>query len=249
MRDTVTPHRFRRSAFSAKRRLSCISFAAAAILLFAALAPLCGASEAQTTIVTGQGQVIGNGREASEKRPVTAVTTINLDGAFELALVIGRPPGLTLAGDENILPVIKTSVSDGRLDISSDRSYTTSRAVRVAVSMPRLENLSASGSNQIEASDFDSGQVKVALSGSNNAVLAGKIAALTVRLDGSNRFSAAQLVADIVEIRIGGSGEASVNARQRVVAEIFGSGSIAVHGNPKEQSTRVNGSGKITFLP
>jgi hypothetical protein len=122
------------------------------------------------------------------------------------------------------LPVIKTSVSDGRLDISSDRSYATSRAVRVAVSMPRLENLSASESNRIEASDFDGGQVKVSLSGSNSAVLAGKIAALMVRLDGSNRFSAAQLVADIVEIRVGGSGEASVNARQRVVAEIFGSG-------------------------
>jgi len=55
LRDTVTPHRFRRSAFSAKRPAIMYQLAPAAILLFAALAPLCGAAEAQTTIVTGQG--------------------------------------------------------------------------------------------------------------------------------------------------------------------------------------------------
>ena len=222
-------------------------------LIATALVGLCwlfpSQAGAQTVIVTGQGPVIGNGRLVSRERPITAVTVLDLNGAFELTIVVGQPPHLTLTGEENILPTIKTSISDDRLSVFSDRSYTASRAIRVTVAVPHLTSLETSGSNRIEGRNIDGDELSVSLSGSNSAALVGKVAALIARLDGSNRLSAAQLIADSVNIRVAGSGDASLDAQEHIAAEIFGSGSITVHGNPKDRRTQVNGSGKITFPP
>ena len=92
------------------------------------------------------------------------------------------------------------------------------------------------------------GLLSISLNGSNNAVLSGKISALTARMSGSNNLTAQQLTADSARVTVSGSGAASVDARQRIVAEISGAGSIAVYGNPQARSTQVNGSGKIAFV-
>jgi hypothetical protein len=63
-------------------------------------------------------------------------------------------------GDKNILPIIKTSVSDGQLDIFSDKSYSANRSVRVAVSTSHIASLSASGSNRIKGKNFDGGSFR-----------------------------------------------------------------------------------------
>jgi len=67
-------------------------------------------------------------------------------------------------------------------------------------------------------------------------------------MSGSNNLTAQQLTADLAKVTASGSGAASVYARQRLVAEIFGAGTIAVYGNPPARSTQVNGSGKIAFV-
>jgi Putative auto-transporter adhesin, head GIN domain len=226
-------------------QLSHIGFA-----LFAAGLAWLTAAEAgsQTAEIAGQGQIVGNGRMASEERPITAAAVINIDGAFEVAISVGQAPKLTLSGDANILPIIRTATADGRLDIYPERSYSANRAISIRISTPHLTSLAASGSNHIEAKDIDGGELSVTLNGSNNAALAGKVAALTARLNGSNKLSAAALAADAASVRLAGSGDASVDARQKIAAEIFGSGSITVTGNPSDRHSRVNGSGSVTFV-
>src|SRR5262249_15183281 len=103
-----------------------------------------GEAGSQTVIITGQGQVIGNGRLTSEERLIPTVDEIILNGAFELTILVGRPPQLSLTGEENILPIIKTAVSGSRLNISSDQSFTSNRAIRITVGAPHLARLRAS---------------------------------------------------------------------------------------------------------
>jgi hypothetical protein len=205
-------------------------------------------SRYRTAVAAGQEQIIGNGRLQSEERPITAVTVIDVNGAFELRILVGQAPKLTLTCDANILPIIRTSVSDGRLAIFSDRSYSLNRAIKITVSTPHLTGLSASGSNRVEAQAIDGSEFSISLDGSNDAVLTGNVSALVAQLGGSSRLAATGLTAGAVKIRVAGSGEASVAAREQVVAEVSGSGSIAVHGNPRDRQTQVNGSGKIAFI-
>jgi hypothetical protein len=194
------------------------------------------------------GRIVGDGQPASETRSIGPVTAIDADGAFTLTVRAGPTPALTIETDKNILAIVKTDVTNSRLKLYTDRSYSIDGRIKITVISPNIADISASGSNQITAEGLSSGPLSISLNGSNNAVLSGKISTLTARLSGSNNLTAQQLAADAANVMISGSGAASVDARQRIVAEISGAGSIEVYGNPPTRSTEVNGSGKITFV-
>ncbi|HUC69709.1 MAG TPA: DUF2807 domain-containing protein [Stellaceae bacterium] len=198
------------------------------------------------TSTTGR-RVIGDGQPASETRPIGPVAAIAADGAFAVTVKVGPSAGLTIETDKNLLPIVKTDVANGRLDIYTDKSYSVDVRIKVTVTSPDVSDISASGSNQINGEGLAGGPLTVSLNGSNTAVLTGNVSALTAHMSGSNRLSAQQLTADSANITISGSGHAVVDARRQIVAQVSGAGSIAVYGNPQARSTEVNGAGKITF--
>ena len=208
-----------------------------------------GRSISVETTASGRGRVIGDGEPASEDRPIGPVTAIHSDGAFALTVNVGPAPKLTIETDKNILPIIKTTVSNGRLDIYSDRSYSLDGRIKITVLSPNLTEISASGSNRIEGEGLAGGPLTISLNGSNRAAFAGKVETLICVISGANHLAAQQLTAASANVTLNGSGDAAVHASQRIVAEISGAGSISVYGDPKERSTQVNGAGKITFVP
>jgi len=207
-----------------------------------------GRSVSVETTAAGGRRVVGNGEPASEDRPIGPITAVHSDGAFALSVKDGSTPKLTIETDKNILPIIKTTVSNGRLDIYSDRSYSVDGRIKVTVSSPNLTDISASGSNHIEGEGFTGGPLTISLNGSSTAVLAGRVASLTCVMGGANHLSARRLAADSADVTLNGSGDAAVNASQRIVAVISGAGSVTVYGNPRSRETQVNGAGRITFV-
>ena len=206
-----------------------------------------GRSISVDTAATG-GRVVGDGQPASEERPIGPVTEIRSDGAFALTIKNGPAPQLDIEADKNILPIIKTTVSNGRLEIYSEQSYSVDGRIKITVSSPNITEIAASGSNRIDGTGFDAGPLSISLNGSNNAALSGKTAALTCVMSGANHLAAQGLAADSANVTLNGSGDATVDARQGIVAQISGAGSITVYGNPKQRNTQVNGAGKITFV-
>ncbi|HEY3908726.1 MAG TPA: head GIN domain-containing protein [Stellaceae bacterium] len=206
-----------------------------------------GRSISVDTSTTG-GRVIGDGQPASENRPIGPVAAIHSDGAFALTVMSGPAPKLIIEADKNLLPIIKTTVSNGRLDIYADRSYSVDGRIKITVASPSISEISASGSNHIEAAGFAGGPLSVALNGSNTAIVAGRAATLTIVLSGANHLSAQGLAASSARATLNGSGDATVDARDAIVAQINGAGAITVYGNPKARSTQVNGAGKISFV-
>jgi Putative auto-transporter adhesin, head GIN domain len=193
------------------------------------------------------GRVVGDGQPASETRSIGPVAAIAADGAFALTIKPG-PPGLTIETDKNLMAIVKTDVSNGKLDIYTDRSYSVDGRIKVTVTSPNVTELSASGSNRINSKGLTGGPLSVSLNGSNNAVLSGSVSTLIARMSGANQLSAQQLIAGSATVTLNGSGNAAVDARQQIVAEISGAGSITIYGNPKARRTQVNGAGKISFV-
>jgi hypothetical protein len=198
---------------------------------------------------TDSGRVVGDGQRASEARSIGAVSAINADGAFMVTVKVGTPPGLTIETDKNLLPIVKTDVSNGRLDIYADRSYSVDGRINVTVTTPDVAEISASGSNHVNGEGLTGANLSISLNGSNNAVLAGNVSAVMVQMSGANHLSAQRLIADSANVTVSGSGNATVDARQQLVAEISGAGSITIYGNPKQRRTQVNGAGRISFVP
>ncbi|MBV8121481.1 MAG: DUF2807 domain-containing protein [Alphaproteobacteria bacterium] len=196
----------------------------------------------------GFGRIVGNGEPASETRAMGAVSAISADGAFVLTIKIGSAPGLVVETDKNLLPIVKTEVSNGKLEIYTDRSYSVDGRIKVTVTSPQVAEIDASGSNQVNGQALSGQNLSISLNGSNNAVLTGNVSRMSAQLSGSNQLSAQELTTGSVNVAVNGSGAASVDARERIVAEISGAGSISIYGNPKERSTQVNGAGRITFV-
>lgn len=205
-----------------------------------------GRSISVDTAATG-GRVVGDGQPASETRPIGPVAAIDANGAFAVTVKLGPAPGLTIETDKNLLPIVKTDVSNGRLEIYTDQSYSVDGRIKVTVISPNVADISASGSNQISGEGLTGGPLSIELNGSNNALLTGNVSSLTAHLSGANHLSAQQLTARSANVTINGSGNVAVDARDQIVAEISGAGSISVYGNPKARSTQVNGAGKISF--
>jgi Putative auto-transporter adhesin, head GIN domain len=197
---------------------------------------------------TGSGRVVGNGQPGSETRAIGPVSAVNADGAFVVTVKTGAVPGVLVETDKNLLPIVKTDVSNGALDIYTDRSYSVDGRIKVTVTSPNVTQITASGSNEINGEGLSGNTLSITLNGSNHALLTGNVLTMTAQLSGANQLAARGLSAGSAVVRISGSGNAAVDARQRIAAEISGAGAISVYGNPKERSTQVNGAGKINFV-
>ncbi len=139
-------------------------------------------------------------------------------------------------------------MSNGRLEIYTDQSYSSDGRIKVTVTSPEVGDISASGSNDIDADGLTGDKLMISLNGSNHVEMTGNVSTMTVEMSGSNHLSAQRLIADNASVRVSGSGNADVDVRQQIVADISGSGSIAVYGNPKQRNTQVNGAGTINFV-
>lgn len=211
------------------------------------------------------GRVQGNGIRRTEARNVSGFSGIALAVPGELELRLGPSESVTIEADENILPVIETTVSRGTLQIRTRRGQDIDPTVlRIVVQARRIELLSLAGGGSIAADALKAPALKVdvggsgsitlqradiealtvSMAGSGNANLAGRARELQVSVAGSGTVSAGALAADEARVSIAGSGLATVSARSSLKASIAGSGTVRYQGDPRVERS-IAGSGDI----
>jgi len=105
-------------------------------------------------------------------------------------------------------------------------------------------DLTVSGSGDV-VGRLNVKSLEAGISGSGDIKLAGNAERLALRMNGSGDFSGRELVTAITSVSISGSGDATVNASQKLDARVSGSGDIRYVGNPKEVAKSTSGSGDI----
>ena len=91
----------------------------------------------------------------------------------------------------------------------------------------------------------DAKTLESSISGSGDMSLSGRADNSTVSVVGSGDYTARNLTTASTAIRLTGSGDAYVNATERIDAALHGSGDIHCSGNPKNVSKSTSGSGDI----
>lgn len=210
--------------------------------------------------------VKGNGVIRTQARSVSGFTGVALGINARVELRQGDAEGVTVEADENLLPLIETTVKDGTLEIRPARRNLgfQSSAIKLVVQARRIDNLALGGSGSITADPLRSGklsleiggsglidlkhvqaeQVKVEIGGSGNMKLTGSAKRLDVSIGGSGDIAAADFIADKATVAIGGSGDAQVAARTALDVTIAGSGSVSYSGDPQVNQTIV-GVGRV----
>jgi len=186
----------------------------------------------------------GNGNIKTESRSVTAFARVDAGGFYTLEWHPGAP-SFNITTDENLLSHIKTSVEGDLLKIDMQHSVTPTHGINIVITSPSLTGASFSGALNFDATQLSGGTFALETSGAANVTLVGKVNRLLASLTGASKLTAADLLAEDVELSVTGAGKADVTASNLLRASITGAGKVSYGGQPKTVEKRITGAGKI----
>jgi hypothetical protein len=212
-------------------------------------------------------KVKGSGNVVSESRPVAEFDRIHLKGAGKVFLTRGENPSIEIKTDDNILPVIKTEVTDRKLVISHKNYNPRPTTLNYFITVNDLKGIAVSGSADITSDsklvsenfsadisgsgdmrlELEVGNLDSDISGSGTMRFSGKTDSLAASITGAGNIRAFDMQAKNVSLKITGSGDCEVNASETLNVKITGSGDVKYKGSP-QISRKVTGSGKIRSI-
>lgn len=209
-------------------------------------------------------KVKGSGNVITVSRRVADFDRIHLKGAGRVFLTRGEMPSLEIKTDDNIVPIIKTKVSEGKLVISHRNYNPRPTTLQYFITVNNLKGIAVSGSADITGDsrlvsdsfsvdingsgdvrlELEVGRLESEISGSGSMRFSGTTDLLDASISGAGNIRAFDLQAKNVSLKITGSGKCEVNASETLNVKITGSGDVSYKGAP-QISKKVTGSGKI----
>ena len=197
----------------------------------------------------GANTVKGSGIVKTESRNVSGFSSIAVSIPANVTIAQGDAEGVVLEADDNILPLIETMIEDRALLIrfrEKNQSVKTS-TLKLTINAKSVEGISVAGSGAVHAAILRSPTLKARISGSGDMNIGNLEAdSLIVSVAGSGNFTASGKARN-VEVRIAGSGDATVWAKETLNVSVAGSGDVKYYGDANV-SQSVAGSGSVKRL-
>jgi hypothetical protein len=189
----------------------------------------------------------GSGKVASETRTVSGFTSVKLKGTGKVTIEAGSgSESLTITADDNLLPYLTSEVNGHELVLGTkdNMNLVSSSDIVYKLSAKDLNAVELGGSGSMDATGIHTDRLKVVLGGSGSMSMAGSADQQEIMLAGSGDISGNDLKSKSTTITIAGSGNAEVNAAEKLGVNIMGSGSIRYSGDPVVSKT-ILGSGSV----
>ncbi|MGI8734161.1 MAG: head GIN domain-containing protein [Pyrinomonadaceae bacterium] len=201
-----------------------------------------------TPLITGcvfhHGEVIGSGQRQKQIREIAAFTSISTEGAYEIDFEAQKPLSLEIEADDNILPIITTDVSNGVLRIRSKTGFSVNQPIKLRITAPNLEGLSASGAGKIEVSGLQNEKFELDSSGAPTIKISGQTKALEINANGAGKIDAHKLRSLKADVESNGVAKVEVFASEELKATVSGPSQVIYSGDPKVTKS-VNGPGSV----
>lgn len=188
--------------------------------------------------------ITGSGVRKTEKRDLSAFTYISTDGAFDVQVVSQQPQSLEIAGDDNLLALVATDVSNGVLRIKNLRGYSTNEPVRIKISIPNIDGVTANGAGTIEISGVKNDKFEIDSNGAPTIRVSGETKALAIDANGAGKIDAHKLRAANAEVESKGVARVEVFASDQLNVTISGPSTVIYDGDPDLKQS-VNGPGSV----
>jgi hypothetical protein len=206
-------------------------------------------------------------------RHLSGFHAVDVAGSFDVRITQGSTESVKVQAPADMMDRVKTEVSGGVLKIYNKHDtfhwgdlWGHHKKIVVYVTAKNLDAVSVTGSGDVDfregisannlklsvsGSGDMTGKVRAktlesSLTGSGDMRLSGNAESSTVSVVGSGDYAAHNLSTVNTEVRVSGSGDASINASNRVDAAVNGSGDVHYTGRPKSVNKRKNGSGDIS---
>lgn len=194
----------------------------------------------------------GSGNVVEETRPISGISGIDLATIGNVIIEMGDEESLRIEAEDNLMKFFETSMRGGTLKIStSPRSVNLrpTKPVLFFLTVKTLEEVSISGSGDIQVPDLESSQFKATIGGSGDISIGDLLAErLEVDIGGSGDVSTGRVEVQSFRVNINGSGDIylmELNA-DALSLDVNGSGSLRIEdGSVSSQDININGSGNF----
>lgn len=189
-------------------------------------------------------KVAGSGKLQTQKREVGSFTSISTEGAFDLEVVCQQAQNVEIEGDDNVLSLVSTEVSNNVLHIKSARSYSVSHPITLRISVPDLAGIAASGAGNITVSEIKGEKFGIEASGAPSIKASGEVGLLEVDASGAGTIDTHRLLAARVVVDAKGVVKVEVYAGKQLDTTITGPSQVVYEGEPVVNQT-INGPGSL----
>ena len=187
----------------------------------------------------------GSGDLETRVVEVDDFTKVDLRGAFDVDIVIGRNQELKITIDDNLWDILVAEVSGSTLELGWDENCRPDGDCRIEIVVPRLSAFQLSGAGDVDISDFEGSEFEFNLSGAGDVDMSGHVDELQIRLSGAGSINTRELEAKKVDVKVSGAGNATVFASESIRGRVSGVGNLTYYGDPGDKDTHVSGIGRI----
>jgi hypothetical protein len=190
-----------------------------------------------------------SGPVRTESRTVETFHAIELRGAAEMQVEVGKGPALSITAGERVLQATSTQVRDGVLVVLvRERGgwFQRGPSAKLIVQAPTLDSVQISGAGDFRLLDVSGPMLTIAIQGAGSLAANGAVGRLVASIDGAGSANLTRLVANDAQIAVNGAGSIEVNVTGTLDAEVNGVGSITYAGNPQKVVPSVHGVGSIS---
>ncbi len=194
--------------------------------------------------------VRGNGVAAEETRTVKAFESAVVDSGLALVLDASAGAGagdgsLTVSGDENLLPLIETTVTDGWLTVRAKQPVSSELKLEVRGSASGLLRLGATGGAGATATGIDrDGIFEASVDAGGSVTLSGRADRFDALVAGGGLLTAGELTAGEVRLQVSGGSRVRVCATDTLLVAATG-GSVVTYECDPERVEPVTEGGAV----
>ena len=194
----------------------------------------------------GGNVTVGSGNLKTESRSVSGFSALTFAAAGEMTIQQMGTESLSITAEDNLLPLIATTVSGQTLRIAaaSGSPIRPTRNITYTLTVKDLNAITFSGAGSITWRDIQTNSLRVTLSGAGKLTLSGSAPSQDVTLSGAGAYEGGDLASNSARVTVSGAGSARVKVRDTLDATVSGIGSIIYFGDPAV-TQHVTGAGSV----
>lgn len=196
----------------------------------------------------GFGSTKGSGNIVTEKRDVAGFNAIDVSNVFVVEVTSQSEFSVEVEADDNLLPLIRTEVQNGRLEISAEKKIKSKSPIKVRIGAPNIAKLNASGASRTTISNISGTAINLDISGASKVTLKGNASQLTADMSGASSVDATELQCEKVSVDSSGASKAKVNATGTLSVDASGASSISYVGTPATINKKTTGASSVNSL-
>lgn len=191
--------------------------------------------------------VQGSGTLKTETRSVSGFSRVTLSGVGTITIRQTGTESLTITTDDNILPLLTSTVSGGvlTLGVKPANNLNPTKGITWNVTVRDLTGITLSGAGTIDVQDLTTSSLTTLVSGAGTVNITGSAQSQNVTVSGTGSYKGRNFTTTDTVATISGAGNAIVAASGTLNATVSGTGSVTYYGSPVVTKT-ISGIGSVT---